>query len=276
VTALVLGFALAAASSARADDVVPAPAAVPVEPAPAKVEPAAEPPKEATPAIKVLKEKELVEADDYVLRLSLPTETDRDAWREPGLSVQLAYGQSWFGGSGPALPFSTNAFSLRTRVRLDAWWSAAAVFTYEAAGGEFSGLRWAATVEPTFHPLPDVGVSLGVGYAGLMGNSTAAMVGTPSDKPPVDRSQEVAPRDFAPGELLTACTGGGLVALARIDWIFALGPLFATGPYADAGVQWTHCTAPLGGSDAETGEAIVGRQWWRHGGATVGWWLAWR
>ena len=55
-----------------------------------------------------------------------------------------------------------------------------------------------------------------------------------------------------------------------------VGPLFASGPYVQAQGQWTRCGWTDELTDRETGRSVVLTQWWRQGGATVGWWLAWR
>ena len=72
------------------------------------------------------------------------------------------------------------------------------------------------------------------------------------------------------------CNGSGWVGQARVEYLFVVGPLFATGPYLVADGQWTGCTEDFSRTDRETGETAVGRQWWLHLGGAVGWWLSWR
>jgi hypothetical protein len=222
------------------------------------------------PPARTVGEKDLVEDDGYVVRLSLLTEKDFEAWAEPGFQLSLGYGQGRFTGHGPASGFSSTTFTLRPRVRLDEWWSLGATFAYSAAGSELFGLRWSATLEPTFHPWAGLAVALGLGYGGL--DAMLQGNGIPPARPPPVASHQL-PADVE----LQGCEGGAGVGLLRVEYQFVAGSLFATGPYAQADLQWTRCRDKLWhGDDLETGLRLSPWQWWLQHGTTIGWWLSWR
>jgi hypothetical protein len=217
-----------------------------------------------SPAVHVIDDKERVRLQQTdTVRLSLPTEDDVAAWGAPGLRVALGYGYGTVIGSGPALSFRSHTFGLRPSLRLDPSWSAAVAIMY---GTGPLGVRWSMTAEPTFHPWRQLSLSVGVGYGGLF------IVDTQPTGPPI---REAVTRDLTPDERLGSCTGGALSTLGRVDYLFVVGPLFATGPFLQAHAQWTRCRENQGDDEA-TGRKIVFTQWWRQRGATLGWWFVWR
>lgn len=203
-------------------------------------------------------------------RLSLPTEEDFEAWRQPGFRVQLAYA---FGGlRGQSLTPSMTAHSaeLRLGVRLDEFWSLYGTFRYAVARGDRSGLRFSGTVEPTFHIIAGLSASLGVGIAGFVtGNSLGEVV--PPDGGVV--ASYTYPTTQPP---LGACTGEGVMALARLEYLFVVGSLFSTGPAVQTGLQWTGCRQSLDAIDFDTGEGVELKQFWTHHTWSFSWVLAWR
>ena len=235
--------------------------------APTEAAPQAAPEEPAAPVVR--SEKEAVEKDDYKLSLSLPTEDDRAAWARPGLRIELGIEGGLLAPTGPSPQLWGVGLRLRTRVRLDTQWSLAASFGYALARGSYDGFRWSALVEPTFHPIPSLGISLGVGYGGL--SVTKKDLG---DVPSV--TGELASRTLASNEKMYTCGGSGWVGQARLEYLFVVGPLFSTGPYVVADGQWTGCTETFTRTDPETGQPAVGTQWWLHLGGGVGWWLSWR
>lgn len=216
-------------------------------------------------------ERALVD-DDYQVRLSLPTEDDFEAWAKPGFQLQLGYAYGSFSGKSPEAPFNAHSVTLRPSVRIDRHWSLAGSFAYAVALGDLEGIRFGATLETVFHPLRALGLAVGLGYGGLVG-----------DRPPTsspegeffNAGQESVGRTLVGGEKMFGCEGGGLVALARVEYLFVVGPLFATGPYLAADVQRTRCEESRG-TDPETGEPVAFVQWWLQGAWSAGWWLAWR
>lgn len=215
-------------------------------------------------------EKELVDDDGYVLRLSLPTQADFDAWKEPGIRVSLGWiqGYQWSFGPGPSM--SPMGATLRPWLRISPEWSLGATFSWQATLGGFAGLKWGATLEPTWHPWRGLAVSLGLGYGGLMGNRFAIDPTAPR-KPP----DQTVSHTIADDELMFLCEAGGWLALARVEYQFVIGPLFSTGPFAQADVQRTGCVDDVG-DDPETGKVIELRQWWMNAGFNLGWWATWR
>jgi hypothetical protein len=220
------------------------------------------------PIVHVMDEKERValEQSDNV-RLSLPTQEDREAWRGPGLRVQLGLGYGLVEGSGPAFSFRSPSVMLRPSVRLDRYWALGVGMLYGTAP---NGLRWSVTAEPTFYPWRDLAVSVGLGFGGLLVSNPNAPSGG------LQGAAVTVSRNTAGAEQLQSCDGSALTSVARVEYLFVVGPLFATGPFAQANAQWTQCTATFGVTDQETGQPIRVTQWWQQQGATFGWWFAWR
>ncbi|MEE8408669.1 MAG: hypothetical protein V3T05_03595 [Myxococcota bacterium] len=235
-----------------------------------------------------MSEKDLVEEDDYIVRLSFPTAQDFEVWRNPGIRVQLgyAYGRQLTDGPGPG--FSTHTITLRPQVRVSEYWSLAANIGYSIARGDFSGLRWIVSIEPTFHPIAGLGISVGVGYAGIIGNRPFDAI----DVPPVGPGRAPAPnplqdelvnlrleqvsRTVGPDYRMWSCDGAGAAAVVRAEYLFVVGPLFASGPYIQGDLQRTRCEESTGSINVDTGLRVNTRQWWVHHGWNVGWWLTWR
>jgi hypothetical protein len=209
------------------------------------------------------KERALLEQTDHV-RLSLPTESDRQAWDSPGLRVSLGWGTGALRGLGPAWSFSSTGVALRPGVRIDRHWALAVSMFYGAAP---SGVRWSVTAEPTFYIWRQLAVSVGLGYGGISTFDVNA---------PDNTGGFLVSRDLSDNEKLRSCEGVGLSSLARIEHLFVVGPLFATGPYLQGTAQWTRCQETLGRVDNETGQPLTLSQWWRHIGWNAGWWFVWR
>ena len=220
------------------------------------------------PIVHVMDEKERIalEQTDNV-RLSLPTQGDLDAWRNAGLRVQLGFGYGIVQGTGPALSFRSQTVLLRPSVRLDRQWALGVGLLYGTGPG---GVRWSVTAEPTFFPWRDLAIAAGIGFGGLLISNPGASSGT------LQGSAVTVSRDLIAGERLQSCSGSALTSVLRAEYLFVVGPLFATGPFAQANAQWTRCQATFGRVDNETGRPVVLSQWWQQLGATFGWWLAWR
>jgi hypothetical protein len=256
-TVILIAALLGAPALALAD--ASAPEATPPAPAPEK------PP----PASHQLTEKDLVEKDDYRVSLSLPTEDDRTAWMSPGLRIELALEEGYLFSRGPSPRIRGTTAHLRLRLRMDRWWSIGATLGFSVASGSYSGMRWTAMLEPMFHPLPSLGVSLAVGYGGLS-------VSLPSTATVPNTAQELVSRTLGPNETMASCTGSAWVGQARLEYLIVVGPLFATGPYVLADTQWTSCSENFGRTDRSTGLPVQGTQWWLNLGGAVGWWFSWR
>jgi hypothetical protein len=250
--AVTLAAALLVALAARADTAAPAPA----------------------PAAKVLSEKEQVDDDGYMVRLSLPTEDDRAAWRQGGIRVSLGYSFAMLFSRAPAPGDLTgHALHVRASHRVDPRWSLALELAYAFAGMDdasaMSGLRYAATVQALAHPVEGLSVGLGTGLGGLMlspSNRRAQAPPTPA----------VADVTLPGSELLGSCDGNAWVGVARGEYQLVAGGLFSTGPFLSLDAQYTRCEQPLGRLDKETGVQIAARQYWALGGVSLGWWASWR
>jgi hypothetical protein len=260
----------AAAPAPAAGAATPTPAAAAAAPAAAAGTPpaAAAPPPRPAPIVHVIDEKErvaLLQTDN--VRLSLPTQSDRDAWHNPGLRVAIGYGYGIVKGSGPAASFRSQTVLLRPSVRLDRQWALGVAMLYGVAP---QGVRWSVTAEPTFFPWRELAVSVGIGYGGLLTNNPNASNGT------LQGSAETVSRNLVDGERLNSCSGSALISSLRAEYLFVAGSLFASGPFAQANAQWTQCQETFGRTDNETGRPVVLTQWWQQQGATFGWWFAWR
>ncbi len=220
------------------------------------------------PLVHVITEKERIElAQTDKVRLTLPTQNDVEAWRNPGLTLQLGYGYSFVQGSGPAWSFRSHSAAVRPAVRLDLRWALGVGLLY---GTGPNGARWSVTVEPSFFAWRQLALTVGLGYGGLSVNRALASTGR------LRGPDVVVSRDLQAGETLPRCEGAGLSALARADYLFVVGPLFSLGPFVQTNSQWTRCHSTFGRVDPETGQSINLSQWWRQQGLSFGFWLAWR
>jgi hypothetical protein len=211
--------------------------------------------------------------DEGPPRLSLPTESDRDAWLRSGfrLSLGLVYGR--LAGLEGAPSGRLLGATVRLGLRLDAAWSVLASFQYASASaqGGLSGLRFAGTVDPTWHATRHLALALGLGFGGFVEGRT----GRPDVEPYRDtvETSYTFPSASPP---LPSCSGVGVAALARAEWTFVLGPRTATNLGLEVVGQWTGCIDDTGRVEPDTGHEIVRRQYWPHVGAVGAWSFTWR
>ena len=212
--------------------------------------------------------------DELQLRLSLPTESDQAAWKKPGLRLQLgAAWQEFVGLMGPPSGSGWGAV-IRIGARLDPQWSLLASFHYGAvtATGGLNGLRYAGTIDPTWHVTPNLDLAMGVGVGGLVEGNTGRK------EADLDQLGSLA-SSLTWNSARTPfgnCQGSGLAGLLRAGYTVVLGPLSATGVTIELNGQWTACTQTSSRAEADTARPIVRRQWWAHSGGTVAWVFAWR
>jgi hypothetical protein len=211
--------------------------------------------------------------DEGEPRLSLPTEADRDAWLRSGFRMGLGIVYGEFAGLEGAPSGRLRGVTVRMGLRLDADWSVLASFQYALASspGGLDGLRFAGTIDPTWHVTRHLSLAVGFGFGGIVEGST----GRPDVMPFAStiNTSYTFPGASPP---LPSCSGVGAAALARAEWAIILGPRAATSFSVEAVGQWTGCVADTGNVEVDTGQAIVRRQWWPHAGATVGWGMTWR
>jgi hypothetical protein len=206
-------------------------------------------------------------------RLSLPTEADRDAWKRSGfrLGLGIVYGRL-FGLKGAPSGRLIGA-NIRLGLRLDADWSILASFQYALASatGGLSGLRFAGTIDPTWHVTSHLSLGLGLGFGGIVEGSP----GRP-DISPLPNTLGASYTEPSPGPPLPSCSGVGVAGLARAEWAIILGSRAATTLGIEGIGQWTGCIDDTGLVEPDTGQSVVRRQWWPHLGVTGTWGIMWR
>ena len=206
-------------------------------------------------------------------KLSLPVEADREAWRRAGfrLGLGVVYGQ--LRGLQGAPSGRLTGFLLRLGLRLDADWSIYTSFQYALASspGGLSGLRFAGTLDPTWHVTAHLSLAVGLGFGGIVEGST----GRP-DINPLPSTLDSSYTFPGANPPLPSCSGVGVAALARAEWTIVLGPRSATSLGVEAIGQWTGCVDDTGRVEPDTGRSIVRRQWWGHEGLTATWGISWR
>jgi len=287
--AAVLLAGVAIAAPARADDPAPAsppdaPAPVtptsPVPPPPAPLPQALAAPRAPLPtAASATAESPSAAAakpasdDDGEPRLSLPTQADRDAWRNSGfrLGLGLVYGRLI--GLRGAPSGRLIGPTVRVGLRLDQSWSILASFQYAAASqpGGLSGLRFAGTLDPTWHVTPSISLAVGFGFGGIVEGRTGRMDADPL--PSTIDTSYTFPDSRHP---VASCSGVGAAGLVRGEWAYVLGPRTQTSVALEVVGQWTGCVDDTNRIEPDTGTAIVRRQWWPHTGVTLAWGVAWR
>jgi hypothetical protein len=213
--------------------------------------------------------------EDGPPRFSLPTESDRAAWTRPGFRLGLGLSYGAFVGFDGAPNGQLVGPLVRIGVRLDGNWSLQATVQYlyaaQAGATRLSGLRYAETLEPTWHATPRLSVALGLGFGGLVERSTQRP--NPDPQPGTLESSYTFPNAHHP---LPSCSGVGVVGLLRGEYLIVMGPRSSMGVAAELAGQWTGCVADTGLVEPDTAHAIVRRQWWPHLGFSLAWVVAWR
>jgi hypothetical protein len=252
----------------------PAGAAPPIDAAPPAVSPSPVPPdvRAALPPPAVARTAAANDSEAEP-KLSLPTEADRDAWRRGGFRMGLGVSYGDLVGLEGAPSGRLLGFLLRLGVRLDPDWSLLASLQYARASspGGLDGLRFAGTIDPTWHATAHLSLAVGLGFGGIVEGSTSR-----PEVNPLPGSLSTSYTFPSPSPPLPSCSGVGLAALARAEWTIVLGPRSATSFAIEAVGQWTGCVDDTGQVDLDTGQAIVRRQWWPHTGGTVQWGFTWR
>ena len=206
-------------------------------------------------------------------KLSLPTEADRQAWKRPGFRLGLGFGYGELVGIGGAPSGRLLAANLRAGLRLDDDWSIVTSFQYALASrtGGLAGLRFAGTVDPTWHVTPDLSVALGFGFGGIVEGSPQRMDAMPHP------SQLEASYTFPDASTpLGSCSGVGAAGLARAEYAYVLGPRMQATLGLELVGQWTGCVNDTGRVEPDTGKAIVRKQWWPHTGGSLSLGVTWR
>lgn len=206
-------------------------------------------------------------------KLSLPTEADRLAWTRPGfrLGLGLAYGE--LHGLRGAPSGRLIGPKLRIGLRLDADWSLIASFEYAAASRahQLSGLRFAGTLDPTWHVTRALSLAVGLGFGGIVEGGSTRMDADPL--PDTIESTYTFPDASHP---IASCSGVGAAGLVRGEYAYVLGPRSQLTVALEAIGQWTGCVDDSGRVEPDTGQTIERHQWWPHAGGTLTVGITWR
>jgi len=206
-------------------------------------------------------------------RLSLATEADRDAWLRSGFRFGLGMSYGRFEGLGGAPSGRLIGFLVRLGLRLDADWSVLTSFQYDVASssGGLSGLRFAGTLDPTWHATRHLSLAIGFGFGGIVEANTGR-----ADVDPLPSTLNTSYTFPDASHPLPSCSGVGAAGLLRAEWSFVLGPRSSTSLAVEGRGQWTGCVADTGRVEPDSGQSIVRRQWWPHLGASAVWGITWR
>jgi len=264
------------AASARADEpppVEPTPTTPTPPPTPESTPPAAPTTSSPGPTGATATPAKKDDDDEGEPRLSLPTQADRLAWRNSGfrLGLGLVYGR--LVGLRGAPSGRLIGPTVRVGLRLDESWSVLASFQYASASkaGGLSGLRFAGTIDPTWHVTPSLSIAVGFGFGGIVEGRTGRM-----DADPLPSTIDTSYTFPNARTSIASCSGVGAAGLARVEWAYVLGPRAQTGVALEVVGQWTGCVDDTNRVEPDTGTAIVRRQWWPHTGVTLGWGITWR
>jgi hypothetical protein len=211
--------------------------------------------------------------EDPPPRLSLPTESERALWRKPGFRFGLGVVYGRLSGIGGAPTYGLVGPTIRAGLRLDEAWSLMGSLRYLYASGSAGakGIRFAGTIEPTWHATAHLALAAGIGFGGIVeqGSSRA----NPDPQPSTLDTSYTFPDASHP---LPACNGVGVAGLLRAQWLWVMGPRMSTGLSAQFDGQWTGCVDDTGRVEPDSATPIVRRQWWPHLGGSLTWEIEWR
>jgi hypothetical protein len=212
--------------------------------------------------------------EDPPPRLSLPTESDRALWQKPGFRFGLGLVYGRFYGIGGPPDYQMIGPTIRGGLRLDEAWSLMGSLQYLYATGAAGakGLRFAGTIEPTWHATSHLSLAAGIGFGGIV-EQGSSRPGPDHPQPGTLDSSYTFPNASPP---LSACNGVGVAGLLRAQWLFVMGPRSSTGLALQFDGQWTACVDDTGRLEPDTATSIVRRQWWPHLGGSLTWEIQWR
>jgi len=212
---------------------------------------------------------------DGAVRLSLPTEEDRAAWRRSGFRLALGIIYGNLRGARQVPDLTLKGLAIRPGIRIDPQWSIYLPLQYTTTSR--GGVRFAAAVEPTWHITPGIALGVGVGYAGMIGVAAYdefVVPDGPENTANVHGQSYTLPEGVKP---LANCDGGGVTALARLEAGYVLGPRTRTHLALELLAQRIGCEeSAFGVRDNFTGAEYMFRQWWVHRGMSLSWGIEWR
>lgn len=206
-------------------------------------------------------------------RLSLSTERDEDAWTRAGFRLELGLVYGTLDGLDGAPRGRLVGGEMRAGVRLDRAWSILLSFQYAYASAphELSGLRYAGTIDPTWHVTRSLSLAAGFGFGGIVEGSP--------DRPDVDPLPSTLESSYTFPDANTPlphCNGVGAAGLVRVEWTRVLGPRAALTVGVEGIVQATDCIDDTGRLEPDTARPIVRRQLWSHLGGQLAVGITWR
>ena len=112
--------------------------------------------------------------DDGEVKLSLPTESDRAAWTRPGFRLGLGLDYGELVGLRGAPSGRLLGVNMHAGLRLDDDWSLLVSFDYARVSSPagISGLRFAGTLDPTWHVTRAFSLAFGFGFGGIVEGHT--------------------------------------------------------------------------------------------------------
>ena len=115
-------------------------------------------------------------------------------------------------------------------------------------------------------------LAVGVGFGGLV------EAGTSRPDPDAQLSSQLVSSYSHPNARtpVRSCSGLGVAAVARVEWLTVLGPLSTTGFALEGTGQWTRCVSGTNNVEPDTAQAITIRQWWPTVLGTLSWMVGWR
>jgi hypothetical protein len=206
-------------------------------------------------------------------KLSLPTEADRIAWTRSGFRLGLGFGYGELIGLRGAPSGRLLGALVHAGLRLDRDWSLVATFQYASArrSGGLSGLRFAGTIDPTWHVTPSLELSAGLGFGGLVEGRTGRM-----DVDPLPSTLDTSYTFPDARTPLPSCSGVGAAGLLRAEYSYVLGPRSSASVALEAIGQYTRCVDSTGRVEPDTARPIERRQYWPHAGVQLSIGAAWR
>ena len=257
----VIAFGLAVAASAAP------PAAAPLAPARPDVRAAFPPAAAPLPA---------GGDDEGEPKLSLPTEADRDAWLRERLSAwgsasSTANLVGLEGAPSGRLRWRDRCASACASMPTGRCWRRSSTRCASSPGG-LDGLRFAGTIDPD---LARDAPSVARGRLRLRRHRRGEHRPARRDAA-AEHAQHVVHASRARARRCRAAAASASPALARAEWTVVLGPRAATSFASRRWASGPAASPTPGNVEADTGQAIVRRQWWPHAGATVGWGITWR
>ncbi len=212
-------------------------------------------------------------ADEPDAKLSLAVESDDEAWQHSGfrLGLGLEYGE--LSGLRGAPSGRLLGPELHVGMRLDRTWSLYTTFEYASASSRagISGLRFAGTIDPTWHLSRSFSLGVGFGFGGIVEGHTNR-----PDIAPLGSTLDTSYTFPSSSPPLPSCSGDGVAAIARATYTHLLGPHSATTVELEMIGQDTTCSEGTGNVEPDTAQPIVRRQYWTNVGATLFWGMAWR